>query len=127
MITPPPVDPERWSSLKSASIPDRSVSNTELYRHACLQVGKIKTVHVLDSWYLFLGDAECTSESTRDILVDGLHFDVKGNRLLGEGIMNAIEQIWPDILPLSLDEPVAWHDKIDPNHLPESIFKRTFQ
>ena len=117
MLTPPPVDPERLCEEKGARIPNRSVSNTKLYKLACLQVGEEKNVAVLDTWKLFLGDKECTPENTRDFLNDGLHLDVKGNMKISEGIISSIKSLWPEIMPNELEAPVIWHDKVDPKKL----------
>ena len=93
------------------------MSNTNLYRLACLEIGKEESIPALDTWKLFLGDKECTPETTREILIDGLHLDIKGNMMLADGIMECIKCLWPEILPDRLVEPVAWHDKVDPSNL----------
>lgn len=122
LITPPPVDPDRWCTHKGACIPDRSVSNTKLYKSACLEIGMSESIPVLDTWKLFLGDKDCTPETTKEILIDGLHLDIKGNTMLSDGIMECIKCLWPEILPDQLVEPVAWHDKVDPSNL-KSLFR----
>jgi lysophospholipase L1-like esterase len=124
LITPPPVDPERWCNHKGAATPDRSITNTNMYRSACLEIGMDKRVVVLDTWKLFLGDYECTPETTRELLVDGLHLDIKGNKLVAAGIMDCIKSNWPEILPEQLVEPVVWHDKVDPKNVAASLFRR---
>ena len=122
LITPPPVDPERWCQHKSASIPDRSVSNTRLYKDACLDVGANRNVVVLDTWKLYLGDEECTPVTVKNILVDGLHLDIKGNMMLADEILDCIKRNWPelfDILPA-----VVWHDKIGTT---ASLFNKVYK
>lgn len=122
LITPPPVDPERWCNHKSACTPDRTIENTNLYKCACLEVGIKMNVVVLDTWKLYLGDEECTRDTTREILVDGLHLDIKGNVMLADGIMDCIHANWPELKPDQLIEPVSWHDKIDPRDILGTLY-----
>lgn len=93
-----------------------------LYRATCLEIGLEMNVVTLDTWKLFLGDQACTPETTKDILVDGLHLDVRGNIMLADGIMECIKVHWPEILPDKLLEPIAWHDRVDPNNIVGSLF-----
>ncbi len=84
-----------------------------------------RNIVVLDTWKLFLGEKECTPVTTKDMLVDGLHLDIKGNILVAEGIMDCIKSNWPEILPHRLIEPVVWHDKIDPKNVAASLFTQS--
>ena len=126
LISPPPVDPGRWTGSRARirDAPDRSVENTLKYRDACLEAGLASGTPVLDTWELFLGpDLICTPEKVKDILIDGLHLDSKGNRMLGEALLKTISKIWPDLDPEKIPSMVAWHDQIDKSKMPDTFFK----
>ncbi|KAJ3412287.1 Serine/threonine-protein kinase 33 [Chytridiales sp. JEL 0842] len=128
LITPPPVDPERWGR------PDRTVEHTKKYRDACIEVThEAKTTHgygdqltFVDTWEVFLGkgngDKPYTMDQVKDMLSDGLHLASKGNILLYEALMATIKTQWPDLYPDNIRSRVPWHDKVDVDDLKNSLF-----
>ena len=122
LITPPPVDPIRWSQCKDKPI-DRNIENTRKYRDICIQVAQQLHVPCVDTWKVFLGpELECNSSTTKEILSDGLHFDKKGNELLARALIDLISKEWPDLISIKLPCKVAWHDQVDLENIHDSIF-----
>ena len=123
LITPPPVDPARWSTPRHTE-PDRTVENTKQYRDVCLEVAQELCIVAVDTWELFLGPSlECTPCTTCDVLNDGLHFDTKGNQLLGTALLETIKKHWPELEPEGMKSMVAWHDQVDKTDLPKTLFR----
>ncbi|KAJ3392593.1 isoamyl acetate-hydrolyzing esterase [Entophlyctis sp. JEL0112] len=157
LITPPPIDPRAWGAKCAAKgrKPDRSEANTRRYRDACLEAfyEAKKTwgasLSMLDSWKVFLGrhgwsgnasgaDVQYELQQVEDILSDGLHLSLLGNRLLGEAVLQAIQTAWgtgasaagveggnseqEDMSWVALEKRVPWHGAIDVDALPQSLF-----
>ena len=127
LITPPPCDPIRRSHFPTPnSRPiDRKIEFTKLYRDSCLKIGlDRKGVEVVDTWTVYLTESlECTSATTHDILIDGLHLDKKGNELLGQAILDKIIQVWPELNPMKTQSMIAWHDQLDLKNQPDTFFR----
>jgi lysophospholipase L1-like esterase len=97
LVTPPPVGIDQVPD-------DRDAEYVRKYRDACINVGKEAEegsewgwdVVTVDTWELFLGPEKCeepyTEKQIHDYLVDGLHFDMAGNYVVGNAIAFEIQQ-----------------------------------
>jgi len=130
LITPPPINERDWGNHRKSQNRemDRKLSVTKKYRDTCIEIGKMENIPTLDTWTLFLGPEGSTNwsnieESTATFLIDGLHFNQKGNEILFEGIISFIESHWPDMIAEKMGSPLVWHDKVDKTNLIKSFFK----
>ncbi|KAF0697341.1 Aste57867_11967 [Aphanomyces stellatus] len=86
LITPPLVD--------DARCPSRANFETKKYAAECVRVGAALDVPVLDLWSDLQGRP--------DLLVDGLHFNQKGNVVAHQLIVDAIAKSFPRLTPAAL-------------------------
>ncbi|KAJ3065082.1 isoamyl acetate-hydrolyzing esterase [Podochytrium sp. JEL0797] len=109
LITPPPTNPNVWAEVcvEKGKIPDRDAKRTLLYRDACIEVYEEakdawgSDLLLLETWEVFFGPGKTdyAMEEVRELLFDGLHLGVKGNKLLGHAILSAIKEAWPELRP----------------------------
>ncbi|KAI8617207.1 SGNH hydrolase-type esterase domain-containing protein [Chytriomyces sp. MP71] len=133
VITPPPVDPERWAAKcrSKGKEGDRAVSYTKSYRDACLEVGvEAKKewgtdLAVLDIWQVFFGPGkvEYMMDEVADLLSDGLHLAPRGNSLLADALLSKISSTWPELNPEKLLGPILPHDVLDLSKSPVVLFR----
>jgi lysophospholipase L1-like esterase len=81
---------------------DRTMASAKVYRQACIDGASSSHVTLYDCWTAF--DPNNLSE----YLLDGLHFNEKGNRAFFDGLVKVIpEHLLPSNLPFGLPE---WRD-----------------
>ena len=97
LITPPPV-----------KRPDRNNSSTIKYRNAVMKLAQIHDVPVLDTWELFDISTD-DNELIMDLyFVDGLHFSKDGNQRLFQGVIDTINQYYPELNADEMDPTYPW-------------------
>ncbi|KAJ3416555.1 hypothetical protein HDV05_001292 [Chytridiales sp. JEL 0842] len=101
LITPPPVD-------KRAEL-ERTLERVLEYRKACIQlVDELlrsetykKTLALFDCWSSIFETANPQPpfdlQKLNGVFYDGIHLDVKGNRLIGQGILKKVVEVWPEL------------------------------
>ena len=111
LLTPPPVDEDRWEvhCLARGRELDRKNDVTRLYARACLGLGKMMNVPVVDVWTQ-LGGADLAKVAPN--LGDGLHLSAQGNVLVCEAVLRAIEEHYPDLVPGQLPMQAPEHFEI---------------
>ena len=101
IITPPFVDDNRG--------PERQNAVTINYRQSAIQVAQELNASSLDSWQLLANRPinHPTDITEHDLLnlVDGLHFNVKGNECIYRGISNLVDSKWPELDQTEPTEP----------------------
>ena len=96
VITPPPVDADAWKEwLGLYDEYDRNNDNTRQYGLAAKKVAKQMNCPTLDTWELLGGDREDYGKH----LVDGLHLNESGERLVFDGLLNLIKTEYPHLAP----------------------------
>ncbi|KAI8902653.1 SGNH hydrolase [Globomyces pollinis-pini] len=116
LITPPPVDGAKWT--------DRTLSNTKMYRDACIGVAEELSVDYVDTWKEFLGNSLKFEQKLADELFDdGLHLASKANKLLYVAIIRKIKSKFPLLHPDILQPTLPWWADIDPDNVQESLLK----
>lgn len=94
----------------------RTTGRTEKYADAARQVGKELGIAVLDMWKIIStkagwqpgmhplpGSRSLPQNAVLDeLLRDGLHLSPAGNQVLYDGLLELIEQLWPDQMPQKL-------------------------
>jgi lysophospholipase L1-like esterase len=93
LATPTPVDDDHRRSL-FAGWPDRTSKQAGVYAVACSEAASQANVTLLNLYTYFnsLGEGERNAS-----LVDGLHFNSKGNRLVQEQIRSKIQSTFPEL------------------------------
>ena len=131
LITPPPVDTAAWHTtcvrdygVPSDADPNRSFEFTREYAEAVVQLGKETGTPTLDLHAAFLARPDW-----RECLRDGLHPNAAGGGLIGEAVLGAIVQHYPELQPayfgndgperLAMDFPD--HKEIDVDGIDESF------
>ncbi|KAI9205212.1 SGNH hydrolase [Polychytrium aggregatum] len=128
LVTPPPVFADDWevNCVAKGRPLDRTADITFKYHTASLQVGQATGVPTLDTWKLFFGpEGRYDPVVAKSVLHDGLHFNAKGNDIFAAGIQDRIATLWPELTPEQLfkDLRLPWHDQLDVDDLPESLFR----
>jgi isoamyl acetate esterase len=104
LLTPPPVDEVAWMNYRERQTPDRNNDVARLYG---LEVVKIAERHprcaVIDTWEALSG----ASETRSTFLVDGLHLNEDGNRIVFEALMKTIHEKFPEVAPAPDDDGEA--------------------
>ncbi|KAG7339989.1 lysophospholipase L1-like esterase [Nitzschia inconspicua] len=100
LIAPPPVHREQRLIFqkqrygdKATGIPERTSEHTQLYAKACVQVAQELNLPCLD---LFSGMME-SSTDFGSYLSDGLHFNQNGHKFVGQELLQAIDQHFPEL------------------------------
>ncbi|ETK90546.1 hypothetical protein F441_05856 [Phytophthora nicotianae CJ01A1] len=101
MITPPHIDDD--ARVKNAQertdakrgLVDRSNSAVGNYSRACVDVASTLNVPVLDLYAHF--DA-MTSATRNTMLIDGIHFNAAGNKVVNEQLHNKLSAEFPDLV-----------------------------
>lgn len=99
IITPPPVDDERWNqTLGMFDHYDRTNSVSREYGEVAKAVASSldNNFAILDTWELLGGH---DIEKYKSHLCDGLHLSDSGNQLLYEGLMKLIKTKFPHLAP----------------------------
>lgn len=101
LITPPPV-----------KRPDRNNANTIKYRNACLTLAQTHDIPCLDTWELFE-----ISNDDNDLIMDlyfcdGLHLSKEGNQKLFQGVVDCINQYYPELNSDYLDPTFPWWSEL---------------
>lgn len=111
LLTPPPVDEGRWEAhcLARGRELDRKNEVTRLYARACLGVGKLMNVPVVDVW-TELGGTDLDEVAPN--LGDGLHLSPQGNMLVCEAVLRAIELNYPALVPGQLPMQAPEHFEV---------------
>ncbi|KAJ3267528.1 isoamyl acetate-hydrolyzing esterase [Borealophlyctis nickersoniae] len=125
LITPPPIDPTLWGERckERGGELDRSVENTRRYRDACIEAATEVNTPVLDTWEVFLGpDCVWEEEKAQAVLVDGLHLNEEGNKVLGPALLGKIQKDFPQVDPDKLPNLVPLWAEVDKSNFPECLF-----
>lgn len=132
LLTPPPCHEGLWrqSRLAKSKPMDRTVESAKLYRDELLKwfsssdYGGSPNHHILDVWETFFASTsgEYSESECLNLLVDGVHLTLEGNRRLYAAIANSIASKWPLLNPETFPTQIAWWDKVDPRDLPKSLF-----
>ncbi|KAF4553408.1 GDSL-like Lipase/Acylhydrolase-like protein 1 [Elsinoe fawcettii] len=122
LITPPPID-ERLCEVtdreKGFPMSRRSAAHTAAYAQAVGQLGRERSIPVVDLWSAFLkasgydtvwdGKAELpgsknleVNEKLRQLLSDGLHFTAQAYKVMFEEVMETIKAEMPELSPENL-------------------------
>ncbi|TPX55763.1 hypothetical protein PhCBS80983_g05049 [Powellomyces hirtus] len=126
LISPPPIHEGLWEKhmIKQGGTLNRHVERTRLFRDTCLEAGREAGVPVLDMWKVFFQDsAEYNADSAKRLLLDGLHFTSKANRLLGKAVLETIAKQFPEMNPETMKWQMPYWKDIDNKALPESLFR----
>ena len=99
IFTPPPVDEVRWMAQWDQTESDRLNHVTRTYGVVCKEVAASYGCHVLDVFDL-LGGNGCDYSQ---YLSDGLHLSSSGNVLLYQGLMQLIQEKYPNLAPMGGD------------------------
>ncbi|MCJ1338426.1 hypothetical protein MMC09_003714 [Bachmanniomyces sp. S44760] len=130
LVTPPAVEERLLEQrVKSFGYKELNRSNavTKLYADAVHEVGKANNIAVLDLWSAFMTEAGWKAgdplpgslsvpknAGLRRLLVDGLHFNPDGYRILYAELMKLIEKRWPEQIPETLSYVLpAWDDRLE--------------
>ena len=99
LLTPPPVDEDRWMSERETSVPDRRNEVTRNYGSACREVAAAHDCDVVDVFELLGGNGSDYSQH----LSDGVHLSGSGNTLLCNALMQLLYDRYPNLAPMSGD------------------------
>ncbi|GMM36432.1 isoamyl acetate-hydrolyzing esterase [Saccharomycopsis crataegensis] len=116
-------DPERWSiRLTEVDIAGgrfRSNESNKIYSDKLQQVCeelKVPFVCLYDMFVAYEGDWK------KDLLTDGIHFTGKGYQLMTDGLMKAIKENYPELLPEALPMILPpWRELVTTEELPGVI------
>jgi len=103
LFTPPPVSPKAWDHFCTVTSPrplsPRSNAQCKLYGTKLKEIGREMDCSVVDTYQLLGGSDE---EVYKRHLVDGIHLNGEGNRLVYDGLMEVIKMKLGDrgVLPL---------------------------
>ena len=84
LIAPPPIGLIRGPMMRNKNV-------TETYRNVCIKVANSMGVSSLDTWSTF------QKFKPMDVLIDGLHLNKKGNRLLAAALIDLIRKDFPEL------------------------------
>lgn len=139
LITPPPIDPERWQSTRTVPLdrPDREVKVTKAYAEAVVQVAKEASIPVVDLWNGIMDRVNeeappeqrnlleklttCQRSGLEKYLTDGLHLDGPGYQVLYDILMPLIKSKYPELDPDNIPMTLPWWGDIDVKNLPQSL------
>ena len=115
LISPPPVQAQRWAEFKCREL-DRNSERTRSYYMACEEVyNEMKGICSDNISFLNLFSKMTSNDD--DCFCDGLHLSSKGNNIVFQGIMEVFENNWKELLhpsTLKLSYPL-YHDIDDDN------------
>lgn len=114
-ISPPPMSEEMYLDFvrsRGFETPDRNQKFLNVYRHAINDAAGELGLSLVDLWPVIFGgdaDADYDKDKARDVLIDGLHFNGKGNQLLFRELMKKIKSEFPELDPENLEYyPPDW-------------------
>lgn len=132
LITPPPVDVEKWHTHCIATYPgydkdaepNRAFAVTQSYAEACAKLGAEMRTPTLD-----LHAAFAARDDWKALLLDGLHPNADGGKAIADEVIGAIHKFYPELRPSSFFDPdpaklpldFPDHKNIDP-HNPKASF-----
>ncbi|KAL7409921.1 SGNH hydrolase-type esterase domain-containing protein [Mrakia frigida] len=95
VITPPIIQPHRWSAERGLAVDDRSEANTARYAQACRDLvaelgGKARLVDLWKAMETYRSDS---SNNLDDLLLDGLHLTPEGYKLLNTLIFPILDEL----------------------------------
>eukprot|EP00824_Muranothrix_gubernata_P021370 TRINITY_DN4583_c0_g1_i5.p1 TRINITY_DN4583_c0_g1~~TRINITY_DN4583_c0_g1_i5.p1 ORF type:complete len:189 (+),score=28.04 TRINITY_DN4583_c0_g1_i5:25-567(+) len=94
LLTPPPVIETRWEVELRGKVPprklDRCLEITQQYAATAMMVGDRLGVSTINVFDLFMSQS-----SLEDLLWDGLHLSIHGNRLVLEAVQAAMKAFGP--------------------------------
>jgi len=95
LITPPHVDDAVRQSRSPSGVAERTNAAAGEYARACVETAKSLGLNVLDLYAFFNAMPESERAACLD---DGLHFTVKGNRLVDEQLQAKISEALPSLI-----------------------------
>jgi lysophospholipase L1-like esterase len=98
LLTPPPIDAERWRQVFDDPKPNRTNESSRDYGNVVKEVAAAQSCLVLDVFTLLGGNGNC--EDYTKNLRDGLHLSGSGNVLLFEGLSRLIHEEFPELAPM---------------------------
>mmetsp|Transcript_11111 Transcript_11111/g.18162 ORF Transcript_11111/g.18162 Transcript_11111/m.18162 type:complete len:280 (+) Transcript_11111:29-868(+) len=116
LITPPPVDSEKW--------PNRHSTRTAAYAQATREVGEAMEVKVLDLWQTGEHASGIVAEAiTTADLSDGIHLGPSGNEKVYTGLRALISTSFPELVPADPCTPTVTPPSLPicPSHATPSI------
>lgn len=106
LLTPPPVSSTAWDHYCTVVAPrplsPRSNENAKQYGTRVLEIAKEMDCAVVDTFQLLGGDKG--EKHYEKYMTDGLHLNAEGNRIVYEGIMDAIKLNYEYLLPSDGDD-----------------------
>mmetsp|Transcript_26388 Transcript_26388/g.50125 ORF Transcript_26388/g.50125 Transcript_26388/m.50125 type:complete len:251 (+) Transcript_26388:70-822(+) len=124
LITPPPIDHDRWQQHRvdnfvptPPSTRNRCNERTRLYAEAVVQVGietNTQTIDLYTKW--------SASHQWQDYLEDGLHLNPLGNKMLFDALAEVVHSSFPHLRPDVLKPQFPSFAEIDPDEF-ETAFR----
>jgi len=118
LITPPPVQPERFAQLINAAKPDRDINVTKLYAEAIVEVGQEIGVPVVD---LFQEFEKIPQAEWDKLFSDGLHLTPAGYELLYAALIALIKTKYPKLDPETMSMVFPGWEVIDLDDIEGSL------
>lgn len=144
LMSPPPVchdgrlrfQKERYKEKATGSL-ERTLALSGTYAKTLKGVANELNLPFLDLWTTMQFTPSGEEKPWKHYLSDGLHLSAKGNKFVGEALLQSIEQSLPELsvqpCPVSgninsasqcsdMNKVAPWHDEIDHDH-PEKVFE----
>ncbi|EJU05265.1 SGNH hydrolase [Dacryopinax primogenitus] len=96
LITPPPVQPERFARFINADKPDRDIKVTKKYAEAIVEIGKELGLPVVDVFELF---EKVPQEEWDSLFTDGLHLSSRAYKLVYDALTSVIKSKYSALDP----------------------------
>ena len=107
LITPPPCDEKAWHAhcvgtygVPADADPNRSFATTKAYADAVVRLGRETGTATLDLHSAFEARADWQA-----CFRDGLHPNAAGGMLIGDAVLEAIADSYPELRPGSVGDP----------------------
>ena len=100
LLTPPPVNEVAWAKFKNLKTSNRTNERARQYGDKVKEVAQKLDCPVIDTWELLKGH----SDEHGKYLLDGLHLEESGNRLIYQAVMNVIQGQFPNLAPMKDDD-----------------------
>lgn len=113
LITPPPIDQTLWG--------DRKLENTQKYAEVVKRVGKELGIPVVDSFTGIMNAAGNDVTKIVDFTTDGLHLNAPGYKVVGDALINTIEEHFPELRAEAIPKDFPAWDTVDPDQYKNSI------
>lgn len=112
LIIPPPIYDEYYNQDNIPKGTERTQKALNVYRNSIKQLCNEININYIDIWKTIFGtdkDEDYDAKKANDILIDGVHFNEKGNLILYNEIIKAIKLNWPELNPDPMDlHPPYW-------------------